>query len=165
MVKGDGGVIGITENETALRRWTVAGPETARLLTEYEEKHSKKQKESERHHEQIPSVQKTFLAQTQNGTDVIEELGNPFAETSTDLYTLDSKRIMPDSVVHTVKTAEDSGKAQHQTFVADRLNSNVAAFNDTVHKNNLLLLTYKSGKKPTKSTSKICNLQTDVHLF
>ena len=56
MVKGDRGVIGITENETALRRWMVAGPETARLLTEYEEKHSRKKKESERHHEQIPSV-------------------------------------------------------------------------------------------------------------
>ena len=165
MVKGDGGVIGITENEAALRRWMVAGPETARLLTEYEEKHSKKKKESERHHEQIPSVQKTFLAQTKNVTDVIEELGNPFADTSTDLYTLDSKRIMPDSVVHTVRTAEETGKAQHQTFVADRLNSNVAAFNDTVHKNNLPLLTSKSGKKSTKSTSKICNLQTDVHLF
>ena len=38
MVKGEG-VICITENETALRRWMVAGPETARLLTEYEEKH------------------------------------------------------------------------------------------------------------------------------
>ena len=95
MVKGDGGVIVTTETalrrwmvagpETALRRWMVAGPETARLLTECEEKHSKKQKESERHHEQIPSVQKTFLAQTKNVTDVIEELGNPFAETSTDL--------------------------------------------------------------------------------
>ena len=96
---------------------------------------------------------------------MIEELGNSFAETSTDLYTLESKRIMPDSVVHTVRTAEDTGKAQHQKFVADRLNSNVAAFNDTVHKNNLSLLTSKSGKKPTKSTSKICNLQTDVHLF
>ena len=97
---------------------------------------------------------------------MIEELGNPFADTSTDLYTLDSKRIMPDSVVHTVRTAEETGKAQHQTFVADRLNSNVAAFNDTVHKNNLPLLTSKSGKKSTKSTSKICNLQTDdVHLF
>ena len=66
MVKGDGGVIGITENEAALRWWMVAGLETARLLTEYEEKHSRKKKESERHHEQIPSVQKTFLAQTKN---------------------------------------------------------------------------------------------------
>ncbi len=59
----------------------VAGPETARLLTECEEKHSRKKKESERHHEQIPSVQKTFLAQTKNVTDVIEEHGNPFEKT------------------------------------------------------------------------------------
>ena len=32
MVKGNGGVIGVTENEAALTRWMVAGPETARLL-------------------------------------------------------------------------------------------------------------------------------------
>ena len=32
MVKGDGGVIGITENEAALKRWMVAGPEVARLF-------------------------------------------------------------------------------------------------------------------------------------
>ena len=96
---------------------------------------------------------------------MIEELGNPFADTSADLYTLDSKRIMPDSVVHTIRTAEDTGKAQHQKFVVELLNSNIAAFNDTVHENNLPLLTCKSGKKPTKSTSKICNLKNDVHLF
>ena len=125
MVKGDGGVIGITENEAALRRWIVAGPETARL----EEKHSRKKKESERHHEQIPSVQKTFVAQTKNVTDSLEELCYPFAGTSTDLYALDSKLIMPDSVVHTIRTAEDTGKAHHQTFVAERLNSNIAAIN------------------------------------
>ena len=61
----------------------VAGPETAKLLTKYEEKHSRKKKESERNHEQIPSVQQTLLAQNKNVTDVIEELGNPFADTST----------------------------------------------------------------------------------
>ena len=146
MVKGDGGVIGITENEKALRRWMVARPETAILLTEYEEMHSKKKKDSERHHEQITSVQKSFLSQTNNVTEVIEELGNPFADTSTDLYTLDSKPIMTNIVVHTIRNAEDTGKSQHQTFVAERLNSNIAAFNDTVHKNNLPLLTSNAGK-------------------
>ena len=40
MVKGDGGVIGITENEAALKHWMVAGPEVVRLLTEYDGKHS-----------------------------------------------------------------------------------------------------------------------------
>ncbi len=84
--------------ETALIRWMVAGPETARLLTECQEKHSRKKKESERHHEQIASVEETFLAQTKNVTDVIEELGNSFADTSTDLHTLDSILIMPESV-------------------------------------------------------------------
>ena len=110
-------------------------------------------------------MQKTLLAQTKNVTDVIEELGNPIADTSTDLYTLNSNLIMPDSVVHIITTAEDTVKAQHHTFVAERLNSNIAAFNDTIHKNNLSLVTCKSGKKPTKATSKICNLQNDVHLF
>ena len=41
----------------------------------------------------------------------------------------------------------------------------IAAFNDTVHENNLPLLTCKSGKKPTKSTFKICSLKNDVHLL
>ena len=83
----------------------VAGPERVRLLTEYDEKHPGKKKEPERHHEQMSSVQNTFLAQTKNVTDVIEELGNPFADTSADLYTLDSKLIMPGSVVCTIRTA------------------------------------------------------------
>ena len=78
-VKGNGSMS--NRHEAALIRWMVAGPETARLLTECEEKQSRKKKESERHHEQIPSVQKTFLAQTKNVTDVIEEHGNPFEKT------------------------------------------------------------------------------------
>ena len=53
IVKGDGGAIGITENESALRRCMVVGPETARILTEYEDRHSK-QHFTERHHDQIP---------------------------------------------------------------------------------------------------------------
>ena len=31
VAKGDGGIIGITENDAELRRWMVAGPETARV--------------------------------------------------------------------------------------------------------------------------------------
>ena len=35
-VKGKGGVIGLTENSVALQRWMVAGPQMARLITEFE---------------------------------------------------------------------------------------------------------------------------------
>ena len=37
MVKGSGGAIGLTGNPGALRRWMVAGPEIARIITEFEE--------------------------------------------------------------------------------------------------------------------------------
>ncbi|KAJ8041388.1 hypothetical protein HOLleu_12190 [Holothuria leucospilota] len=37
IVKGDGGVIGITENEAAHRRWMVAGSEIARIVNEFED--------------------------------------------------------------------------------------------------------------------------------
>ena len=32
VLKGDGGIIGITENESALKRWLIAGPEMARII-------------------------------------------------------------------------------------------------------------------------------------
>ena len=31
---GDGGIIGITENESALQRWVIAGPDMARIVSE-----------------------------------------------------------------------------------------------------------------------------------
>ena len=35
-VKGKGGVIGLTENPTALRRYMICGPELARCISEFE---------------------------------------------------------------------------------------------------------------------------------
>ena len=43
VVKGYGGIVGITENDDALRRWMVAGPEAARMLLEYHDKNTKSQ--------------------------------------------------------------------------------------------------------------------------
>ena len=36
VAKGDGGVIGLTENEDFSRRWTVSFPEVCRILSEFE---------------------------------------------------------------------------------------------------------------------------------
>lgn len=35
VIKGDGGAVGLTEDQSALRRWMVAGPEISRLVDEY----------------------------------------------------------------------------------------------------------------------------------
>ena len=60
IMKGDGVIIGITENEAVLTLWTVDSPETTRFLMEYDENHSLKRKDTDHDHEQIPSVQKTY---------------------------------------------------------------------------------------------------------
>ena len=63
--KGDGGEIGLTENTSELRRWTVAGPEISRLIAEFEaamEEDNAKAPDL-RHHEQVKSIQSTFEKQ------------------------------------------------------------------------------------------------------
>ena len=35
-IKGAGGAIGMTENDAALQRWLVSGPEIARMINEFE---------------------------------------------------------------------------------------------------------------------------------
>ena len=64
-VKGSGGAVGLTENPAALRRWTVAGPEVARLVAEFEEDQvdggpGAKRNIEGLHHEQQPGVQSAF---------------------------------------------------------------------------------------------------------
>jgi len=54
---------------------------------------NKNSKEAERHHEQIPSLQNTFLSHVKSVTGVVEELDNPFSDTSTDLHTFDTKAV------------------------------------------------------------------------
>lgn len=57
LLKGSGGIIGLTENPASLRRWIVAGPEQAHLLKEFESQLSPDTGESHwQHHEQFLSV-------------------------------------------------------------------------------------------------------------
>ena len=97
LLSKDGGVIAVIENEAALRSWMIAGPETGRIISELSVKHSSNSKCS--HHEQIPSIQSRFAANVTSVIDVINEMGNPFTETSSDLFDIDTKIIMADEVI------------------------------------------------------------------
>ena len=102
-----------------------------------------------------------LLSHVNNVTEVMEELGNPFAETGTDLYSLETKQIMSERVVEDVRSAEDMGKMQYQKCVVNRISSTATAFNDTIHKNNQTLFL----RRNQITTSKFYNLQNDVQLF
>ena len=60
-------------------------------------------------------------------------------DTTADLYTLDTKVLMPNIVIQSVNSVEDIGKTQYQRFIEERITDNVSSFNDTIPKNSLPL--------------------------
>ena len=58
-VKGVYGVIGLTEDESALCRWLIAGPKIARLLEEYEANEAESLAVHE-HHDSSQATQRKF---------------------------------------------------------------------------------------------------------
>ena len=59
---------------------------------------------------------KRFAIDVKNLCREFEEAGNPFSETSTDLYNLDTKQIMPDIVKHSVDSAEETGRRKFAMY-------------------------------------------------
>ena len=76
-IKGDGGVVGLTEDPAALRRWILARPEISRVVAEFEESMSDDNIVT-RHHEQNIHYQTAFAKDVNSLITVFNELGNPF---------------------------------------------------------------------------------------
>jgi hypothetical protein len=81
IVKGEGGAVGLMENQNALRRWMVSSPELARLVNEFEvdmNGEANHQIPVTAHHEVYKSFQTSFLKDVKALVTTMEELGNPF---------------------------------------------------------------------------------------
>ncbi|KAJ8880096.1 hypothetical protein PR048_020719 [Dryococelus australis] len=90
-LKSDGGIVGLTHNIEALRRFMVAGPEVA--LIEQFSKH----------------VDAIVLA--------VEIVGNPFGVTNGDLHRLHDYVVMSDNVAASIMVIEKEGQEQFLEFV------------------------------------------------
>ena len=92
-----------------------------------------KQEEQEdlRHHEQMKGVQNTFRNQVNAVCSTIEEMSNPFADQTGDLFVLATRDIANSNVVETVRTV---GKDQCQQFVTKRLHERTTPLFDAIQK-------------------------------
>ena len=86
------------------------------------------EQEDLRHHEQMKGVQNTFQNQVNAVCSTIEEMGNPFADQTGDLFVLDTRDIADSKVVETVRTLEQLGsllpkgcrREQHHCLIQSR---------------------------------------------
>jgi predicted DsbA family dithiol-disulfide isomerase len=137
--------IGLTSNPSALRRWMVAGPEVARVVTEFEHFATGGQDDQAHlHHDQRPGVQTAFAKDVSALAAAFRELGNPFLEKSQDLLVLDTRDIADTSVIESVRKVEALGEEQYQVFVKERLDKCEKPITEVITKNKLPLFRNQS---------------------
>ena len=86
MRRGD---ISLTEDPAAFRRWMVAGPEVSHLLAAYEAMPGTiDTRIDSRHHEATVGAQTAFFNNVKAMTTVLQDMGNPFQDESSDLLSL-----------------------------------------------------------------------------
>ena len=156
-VKSDGGAIGITEKESALLRWMTSSPEICQLVQSYDLSSKDKANTTTRHHEDIPSAQKSFLKDVSQMTETIEDLGNPFLEESGELVSLDLN-VSTDS--KDVYKFEANGQNQFETF---RKQVDSEAFYSPISRNDFDL--FQVSLKKQNKQSKENKLKQDCVLF
>ena len=103
-LKGDGGVLRLTEDLTLLRRNMVAGTELSRIIL--------KNLWTEISHKFYNTFQNDVLKLKKT----FQDLENPFVEDSGQLISLETSCVMPEQVVSSVKTIKDIGKEQCNFF-------------------------------------------------
>ena len=155
MLKGDGGVIKLTEDPTLLRRNMVTGPELSRIIQEFE---NRKEFSNFKHHEQYPKFQSTFQNDVLKLKKTFQDLGNPFVEDSGQLISLETSCVIPEQVVSSVKTIKDIGKEQCNIFFAKRTTQETP-WTETISQNKLPLFLDK--EKPSKQKATIVSLKEE----
>ena len=160
-------MIGLTEDEKKFRRWQICSPEVARLVTEFENGTVLKENEhSEFHqHEDSPSFQEKFKKHVSCLAMELEQLGKPFIPNeSIELFQLDTKDVMGEAVVMTVKTIEEIGKRKYEEFKKARVIDVTQKLEDTIGKNKLALFK-QSNTKGQSSKSESKDLKLHIRLF
>lgn len=165
LVKGDGGAVGLTENPAALRRWMVSGPEMARLIHEFEGSTEKSQATDRRHHEQKRHAQIAFTNDVSSLSRSMEEMGNPFAEYSSDLLVMDSRDVMDKAVANTIGQIEKLGLEQYKTYVEERLVHQRVRITDPIKRNNLHLFSHPPVRETSRKQLQMSSLKNDCSLF
>ena len=107
-LKGDGGIIGSTENPEALRRIMIAGPELTCIIDSF--KQSINCTTDLKHHEQYPKFQSKFKEDVESLVNAFSDIEIPFREDSMDLISLETSQIMPTDIVESVMTEKDNGR-------------------------------------------------------
>ncbi|KAK3916080.1 Potassium channel GORK [Frankliniella fusca] len=157
-IKSREGPLGLTQDLSSLRRWTIAGPEVTHLLSEFEEKLDQKPGP---HHEQYPKFQWRFFENCIALKDSFLRSENPFLVRNRDLINLDTGVEFGEQGIASLNILENRGVEMLKEFLEKRLQTHEIPFHSPVKQHKIEIFTCKKNSKP----SAVLQLKCDVQLF
>jgi hypothetical protein len=167
VVKGDGGIIGLTDNASAMARWIVCVSDVARLLEEFEcsmDTVAGFVHVSETHHEQQPSTQDAFVNDVRKLLTTMLDMGNPFEELN-DLVVLHNRNIVPAEIAELAGKLHDIGKTQYDEFVKPRLVTCEVFLFAPIKKKKFSLIVTQKPASLSKAKTKLAAARNDAASF
>ena len=163
-IKRVGGAMGLTENETALQRWLICGPEISRLLDEFESINEGVNHMRE-HHDFSDSVQSIFHEEVKSLLSALEDVGNPSDDDSNDLFDLETKIVVPETIAQNLYKLENVGEKQFRDFIEQRVWKRSVLLSDTISKNKLSLFKAVGSYSASRKDEQLNTAKYNVSLF
>eukprot|EP00112_Aurelia_sp_Birch-Aquarium-sp1_P002124 Seg1231.3 transcript_id=Seg1231.3/GoldUCD/mRNA.D3Y31 product="hypothetical protein" protein_id=Seg1231.3/GoldUCD/D3Y31 len=143
----------------------IAGPELARLTFEFESTAVKDKTYSRKHHDQTPSVQRTFVNEVKALVAVIEEAGNPFNDQGNELVSVFTKNVADATVCKTVREIETIGSEKYKHFVETRLQKKEIPLSEPIKRNKLPTFSRSAKRDIPRTKLQVTSLKKDCNLF
>ena len=164
LVKTDGDAVDILLNDnTALMKWMVAGPEIAEMVEAFRSENV--QERALKHHEDTNAFEKQLRKDVKALCYVFEVHGNPFDDPDDNLVHLISKMIMNEEAVDSVKRVKDLGERQFRQYVEKRLIKCEVPIHEKIEKNKLVLFRAKNKVCSSKGKMKAVSLKQEKYLY
>ena len=169
-MKVSGGLVGITQNESARAKFFLIAPELARLSSEAKSMAGVSLHTPEQHH----TLSAAIVAREDKGVQqliaAIKSFTNPFSvskdsASNNDLYNLVTKVVMSEEIKNDLCQQSEIGRKLFNTFVDERLKTGKVNLWSTMKKRKLK--TWKSSCKviKMKTAVKVVELKEDRSLF
>lgn len=122
-MKGNGGLIGISQNANARANFVLVGPELAKFSQEADKLIQTDKYLTQKHCENTENCAENFNKTVICLSKTIDKFINPFGEITTKLINIVSKSVMSPIVQYDILNASLKGQAALQEFVNVRINA------------------------------------------
>ena len=122
-LKVSGGIIGITQNENALKRFFLIAPELEHICTMFEESFFINSSSSRvvQHHDIEGTKLERMNKNKARLQDIIEQHGDPFISSLSDMNNLLTHAVLPENVAKDVIDRDAIGRELHNNFIKECL--------------------------------------------